>query len=217
MRLYHFTMQGYGLDAIRTRSLKIARIAELNDPFELLAPVYDTKCEQRTTDFWIQQMSDRYGLLCMSADWHHPLLWGHYADKNRGICLAFDTLQRRRFSRVQYVDHRPSLRDLGLADLCEMTEETMRKILYRKFSAWSYETEYRAFVELQSQDGRGLYFADFAPALKLVEVIVGCRSTATRDEVAEAVGNLVGVEVFRARPSSQDFQLVRDDNESAWQ
>ena len=216
MRLYYFTGQGYGLDAIRTRSLKIARISELNDPFELLAPVYDTEGEQRSTDFWIKQMSDRYGLLCMSADWHHPLLWGHYADKNRGICLAFDTLQRRRFSRVQYVAHRPSFRDFGLASLSDMNEETMRKILYRKFSAWSYETEYRAFVDLQSPDDRGLYFAEFPPALKLVEVIVGCRSTATRDEVAESIGNLGEVEVFRARPSSQDFELVRDNNELAW-
>jgi hypothetical protein len=36
MRLYHFLNAEYGLLNIRHRRLKIARINELNDPFEFL-------------------------------------------------------------------------------------------------------------------------------------------------------------------------------------
>lgn len=36
MRLYHFTSQKFGLLALKDRRLKIARINELNDPFEFL-------------------------------------------------------------------------------------------------------------------------------------------------------------------------------------
>jgi hypothetical protein len=36
MRVYHFTKAVHGLEAIRRRRLKIARISELNDPFEFL-------------------------------------------------------------------------------------------------------------------------------------------------------------------------------------
>ena len=52
MRLYYFTGQKYGLDAIRNRRLKVARIDELNDPFELMAPVFETREERLAVDRW---------------------------------------------------------------------------------------------------------------------------------------------------------------------
>lgn len=36
LRVYHFVGPDHGLDDIRRRRLKIATIADLNDPFELL-------------------------------------------------------------------------------------------------------------------------------------------------------------------------------------
>ena len=30
------------------------------------------------------------GVLCFSRGWHNPLLWSHYGDKHRGVCLGFD-------------------------------------------------------------------------------------------------------------------------------
>ena len=36
MRLHYFTTAQFGLEAIRDKRLKIARINELNDPFEFL-------------------------------------------------------------------------------------------------------------------------------------------------------------------------------------
>ncbi len=37
MRLYHFTTARYALEAIRDQRLKVARIASLNDPFDVMA------------------------------------------------------------------------------------------------------------------------------------------------------------------------------------
>lgn len=37
MRLYHFVGEKYGLDNVLRRRLKIARIDDLNDPFEFMA------------------------------------------------------------------------------------------------------------------------------------------------------------------------------------
>jgi hypothetical protein len=30
------------------------------------------------------------GLVCFSADWRNPLLWAHYSDKQKGLCLGFE-------------------------------------------------------------------------------------------------------------------------------
>lgn len=35
-------------------------------------------------------MSEKYGLLCFCETWQSPLLWNHYADRHKGICLGFD-------------------------------------------------------------------------------------------------------------------------------
>jgi hypothetical protein len=35
-------------------------------------------------------MEKRFTLLCFSADWSHPLIWAHYSDKHRGLCLGFE-------------------------------------------------------------------------------------------------------------------------------
>lgn len=218
MRLYYFTGQKYALDAIRDRRLKIALIDELNDPFELMAPIFETRDERLVVDRWRQQMSERHGMLCMSTDWQHPLLWGHYADKSKGICLGFDTLKRRMFNKVHYAPERLPFSVFGLADLSQMTEHTMKRMLYQKFDAWKYETEYRSFTDLKEPDPvSGLYFADFAQTLRLAQVIVGYRSTATRAAVAEAIGELKGVEVFKSRPGFQRFEVVRNMNEDAWE
>lgn len=218
MRLYYFTGQKYALDAIQNRRLKIARIEELNDPFELMAPIFETRDERLAVDRWRKQMSERYGMLCMSTDWHHPLLWGHYADKSKGICLGFDTLERRKFSKVHYAPERSPFTVFGLADLGQMNEPTMKRMLHQKFDAWQYEAEYRSFTDLKEPDPEsGLYFADFAPTLRLAQVIVGYRSTATRAAVAEAIGELTDVEVFKSRPGFQRFEVVRNMNGDAWE
>ena len=39
MRLYYFTSERYGLEAIRDNRIKLSRINELNDPHEWLAAI----------------------------------------------------------------------------------------------------------------------------------------------------------------------------------
>lgn len=90
MRLYYFTSSRFGLEAIRDKRIKVSRISSLNDPFELLA--YDLR--NRKQRAWLKREKKRfdadYGLICMSNNWTHPLMWGHYADRHKGICLGFD-------------------------------------------------------------------------------------------------------------------------------
>jgi hypothetical protein len=38
LRVYHFVNHQYGMDDLRRRRLKVATIADLNDPFELIGP-----------------------------------------------------------------------------------------------------------------------------------------------------------------------------------
>ena len=104
----------------------------------------------------------------------------------------------------------PSDRDLVGADV--------EDLLLTKFTAWRYESEYRSFSRLaDSVHEGGLYFEPFTDDLKPVEVIVGDRSTITRADLAEALGDARDhVTAFKARPAFGSFDVVRNKNDALW-
>jgi hypothetical protein len=85
--------------------LKKARIAELNDPFELIAAELNKKSHRRALEGLRQTLSRDTGLLCFSESWDHLLMWSHYANKHQGICLGFD-VDDKFVARVEYSDRR---------------------------------------------------------------------------------------------------------------
>ena len=61
MRLYHFIKKEHGLENVQERRLKIARIAELNDPFEFAAVDLSDPWLRPGWEDMKQYMADRYG------------------------------------------------------------------------------------------------------------------------------------------------------------
>jgi len=94
-RAYHFVSLTYGLDDLRRRRLKISRLDDLNDPFELWAIAQSDRRLRQAMRTTKEQMARQYGLLCFSRGWHNPVLWSHYADRHRGIALGFDVEKER--------------------------------------------------------------------------------------------------------------------------
>ncbi|MGQ0557959.1 MAG: DUF2971 domain-containing protein [Nitrospiraceae bacterium] len=207
MLVYHFINAIYGLEALNRR-LKIARIAELNDPFELLAVDLSDHEFRKAVEETKAELSKTTGLLCFCKTWKHTTLWAHYADKHKGICLGFevpDTLLKN----VTYVDHmvlKPSVPD----------EIFMKRLLFTKSRHWEHEQEYRVYIEIDEQiDGQ--YYINFSDELSLKCVIVGNQSNIRRSQISQALGNLnEEVEVFKASPGFNTFELVRNTNEAMW-
>jgi hypothetical protein len=217
MRLYYFTTERFGLEAIRDERLKIARINELNDPFEFLSLALPRE-ERKVLQNFKQTLARLYGLLCLSRDWKHPLLWGHYADKHRGVALGFDVDSSIGFMPVEYLPERITLQQLGLKSLAEFTDAEMMKLLAMKFKAWSYEAEYRAFCRLEKKDPvSDLYFFDFHSSFRLAEVIIGERSSITRGRLDEVLGDRVQtITSFKARAAFKKFEVVENKLKRAW-
>ncbi|GLQ53928.1 DUF2971 domain-containing protein [Devosia nitrariae] len=217
MRLYYFTTSDFGLQAIRDRRLKVARIDELNDPFEFIGLALD-RAGRRAFNGFKKAMNARYGMICLSSDWTHPLLWGHYADKHKGLALGFDVLDGDIFEPVKYYSKRLTPTEFGLTSLHHMTEAHMKEMLGMKFAAWSYESEHRAFCRLEDRDPVSeLYFLPFTDLLTLKQVIVGARSPVTRARLSDVLGTHgTGVEAFKARPGFKEFAVVENKRKSAW-
>jgi hypothetical protein len=213
MRLYHFTTQQYGILALRNRRLKVARINELNDPFEFLGWNLQDPKRRAGLREWKSARNDEYGIVCFSRKWSNPLLWGHYAEKHQGMALGFDVPDGDLYSPVSYRGsriHPPCGRELIGDDVGDL--------LLTKFTAWRYESEYRSFCRLAQSifDGQH-YFEPFSDTLRLAEVIVGDQATISRAELIDALGDQhAGIKTFKARPAFGSFKVVKNRNGSLW-
>lgn len=80
------------------------------------------------------------GVLCLSSQNDNLLLWTHYADNGKGVCVEFDIDMDPCFfllpKKVEYSDDVVSLNYMK-------EQERVMEPLYHKSAQWSYENEYR--------------------------------------------------------------------------
>ncbi len=89
------------------------------------------------------------GIYCLSAVPDHVLMWSHYADQHRGVCLRFsqtsDAGLFRVAQRVAYSDERPILRIVQ-----DSIQTKLEKAFLTKAKDWGYEQEWRVLSPVQA-------------------------------------------------------------------
>jgi hypothetical protein len=90
------------------------------------------------------------GCTCFSEVNDNILLWSHYADGHKGICLEFDTSFPlfTKVKEVKYSQNFPSMDPIKMlfGSVEEMSEE-WEKPICTKYECWNYEKEWRVFHE----------------------------------------------------------------------
>ena len=209
MLVYHFVNANYGLEDLRLRRLKVATIDDLNDPFELLCVDLSNQDFRAKMMSWKAHVARRFGMVCFSRTWRNPVQWSHYADKHRGLCLAFNVPEDS-VQIVTYSGRRSGIEAIEQVELGINGEDTVLKFLSTKYSHWRYEQEVRSFIHLVERDSENPpFFTSFSDKLKLQEVIVGAESKVTRAEVTEALGDLSSdVSIRNARLAFKSFRVT---------
>lgn len=210
MRLYQFLRANDALDDLQRQRLKISRLDELNDPFELLAADLRDKAMRRAFEATRAELVQRYGVLCFSRGWRNPVMWSHYADRHRGICLAFE-VPTAKFASMNYDAKRlPDVLPKLLTGTTEAQEQMMLRLLTTKFRDWKYEDEVRVFSALETVDSAtGFYFADFGDDLILKVVILGPRFKGRASDVANQCRDKYrGIKVFKARLAFRTYSII---------
>lgn len=81
-------------------------------------------------------------ICCFSLEKKNILMWAHYADNHKGICLEFDTKEDPSlFSQGDYVRYVSEYPKLTLEN--NNQDFIARSLLFTKSDHWSYEKEYR--------------------------------------------------------------------------
>ncbi len=200
--MYKVLTAEFGMKSLREKRLKISTLDDLNDPFDLL-PYEMRKRHIRsafrsvTADF-----ARILGIVCFSSSWKDPVIWAHYSDKHKGLCLGFE-VPKALGRKVRYKKRR-----LPFPEHQVLSSEPM---LFTKFANWAYEKEVRCFRPLvESAKSGDLYFMNFGDDLKLVEVIAGARCKVTESELRNAIKPLEGVKLTKARAGFRRFEVVEN-------
>lgn len=138
MKLYKYRSLGSFdrfADILLNKRFYAAKYAQLNDPMEGLVFSEGTAGGKSTHQFCNER--EKYRVVSFSADRENVLLWAHYADSFRGVCIGVD-IEDSLVNRVRYDE--ASEEAVG-AQL--QTDENASNVFGRKLSAWSYEKEYR--------------------------------------------------------------------------
>lgn len=211
MRVYYLTAAQFGLSNLALRRLKIARFSELNDPFELLA-VDVAKFDLRVGISAKKKLIDEdEGLVCFSRTWRDPLLWSHYGERHRGLCLGFDVPDNL-LTSVQYQKGLHKIDVLSSSTEQETVDRLLSRLRYTKFDGWAYENEVRRFIDISTlRPQSGLYFLPFSENLVLREVVLGPRCDLPIEAIRKFVQPFTPpVRVMRSRIAFTKFAVVED-------
>lgn len=218
MRVYHFCDEVYGLQNIEKSRLKVATIMDLNDPFEMVCYSSPDKEVRKKLNEFKAAIATKFGMLCFSQSFRSPVQWAHYANKHRGLCLVFDVPDHN----MHFVEYKHGRINFDVAQYTKLDKrerfEMMQKQLRIKHSQWRYEREVRRVFLLSETDPENdLYFRSFDSVGTLSQVIVGCNSAITPQDLKKSLGARKGmVECFKVRTAFKSYTIVRNKDDSLW-
>ncbi|MGO9452350.1 MAG: DUF2971 domain-containing protein [Candidatus Binataceae bacterium] len=157
------------------------------------------------------------GMLCLTEREESVLMWSHYSDKHRGICLQFRGLETLETPPLQvvYSDDYPEVDILEYEPFINGTDSTarakqmemVRRMYLTKAKDWAYEYEWRIVDWAAARRGsRGLH--PFDPRM-LTGVILGCQIPASDRKKIEGwiAGSKATPVLYNAVQSPESFRL----------
>lgn len=177
--LCHYT-SAETLPLILKNGLKFGRLCEMNDVFESTKRYfYDLEklSSMNIPDDDVDQELRRYRQISFSRDnspkrafmlWQ---MWGHYADKGKGVCLVFQRSaliesipSQYNYSEIEYTDDENNTIVLTEPPL-PFFKHNMKKIFFEKYHEWGYEQEFRV---VGAFDDDGDHFLPIDGSLKCI-------------------------------------------------
>lgn len=106
------------------------------------------------------------GVCCFSSIYDSILMWSHYAENHKGVCLKFDVIKDPPFFDypllMSYKDEYPQINFAKDSMKCIIT------VLSTKYADWEYEKELRVYKKQKGTYSFSLF--------SLTEIIFGCKT-----------------------------------------
>ncbi|MFP5520713.1 MAG: DUF2971 domain-containing protein [Bdellovibrionia bacterium] len=123
----------FAKDILESGRLWISSIEKLNDPFEATMMSSNEDDTDRIEELEkYMKIRDKFGIISLSKTANQLLLWSHYGDAHKGVCIGFSGLSKNTsYSEIKYITRQP------------LSHKQPFEILKFKSSHWRYEQEGR--------------------------------------------------------------------------
>jgi hypothetical protein len=150
-----------------------------------------------------------WGVLSLSARWDCPLMWSHYADMHRGLCIEYE-FENHKCMGLKEVTYKAD-RSIKISDLIDWkinkSAAAHRNIIdtyfYAKSRQWRYEKEWR---DIQPKSG-----AKPSPFFKITGVHFGLRcDSSVRTSVVKLYSDFhPKIDLYDIEPQEEESRLKR--------
>ncbi|MDW3210108.1 MAG: DUF2971 domain-containing protein [Reichenbachiella sp.] len=134
------------------------------------------------SDFVKNTLRSQFGLTCFSKKNNDVLMWSHYADSHKGVCLIFDQHKLLKslnsiypdikLGEVEYNEELPYVDLITSGDNSSFRYSDREKnVLLNKNIKWDYEEEYRLYRRFENDQRRSVPF----DLKSLTGIIIGQR------------------------------------------
>lgn len=148
------------LQAIEEHYVFCPTYRELNDPMEGLYASTQRVREKSDYQAFVQEVQNEklgVGIAAFCETWDNELMWAHYAEGFRGICVAYSLTRlterlddEHSVARIAYGDRPLSINLAG-----RNHAERAKAILSTKNLMWTYEREWRLFAPTRGEAHHG--------------------------------------------------------------
>lgn len=152
IRKYH-TININLLNSLRTKTNWYGRLSNLNDPFECF--IIDNT-DTNEYKYLIKSLC----VCCFSKNMDEILMWSHYADSHRGVCLEWeidDALLGTQLVEMCYENQITTLNTVERTQTGNLSLNiaTNGKFIKTKFKNWEYEEELRTYIICEDRTNSG--------------------------------------------------------------
>lgn len=139
-------------------------VEALLDLYQRSFPALDDRLLEIGHQLLAKDLQSDVGVLCLSECGCDPVMFYHYGDKHRGMCLQFRTADYFSYAEpVQYSEEYPSIQYFDSS----ANEKQFEQIFLTKYSGWKYEHEQRVINFEQHKTPR---LCEYPP--KLLEGVI---------------------------------------------
>lgn len=198
---------------LERRRLRVSQFCRVNDPFELMHIKGRGDDLKKRLKTYKAAENRKTGLLCFSSCWHEPVLWSHYADRHKGVCLAFDVGSTLGQSGAEPVDYISEKLDPPVGEV----ESLRERLLLTKHATWKYEDEIRVIVALRGlEKEENRHYVPFSDMLRPRAAILGVACPmSVRRTLERLLSPIVAADggVHHARLGDKRFEIKFDEND----
>lgn len=178
---------------------------------------YISEISHSICNILIQNMPKK-GIAAFSKRCDVSLMWSHYADKHKGICIEFDTSKfipevkpiKVNYNKLQNNIYKTS----ELVDFFSNNPNDLSEIFYKltenKQEFWNYEEEYRLISDIKENKGDSIYVGEAVSS-----IIFGLQCP---PEIISTIITMMKIRepkisFYKTRIDNNSFKLIKDELE----